>query len=396
MQAMSVPPQNAGAQLSCYACGAAFLVTPGTQPGTQVACPTCHATSIPGTIELAPASTVDIASTPQQNDAPQEADPEMSRRDAPDSYWGALLKRHPVFRLLNTKPSSQHHIMRVLTFAITTAAAVLWFASFSGIELYMDLNCQAGCEPFLWPPTNTSRPKLIINPRFKEDAWPVGTKMCYPVAGQGEDGGTLEGKYFPSGPAYQKPFPEQWCFAGKACDYPFSSPDKLYTWTVQVNTLWGVIFDSVEGSPHHCKKDQCYYVRESMHKNSCNNDPFEITGFAFWWLTVVNQIFGFVIQTILSWAFKRGGAIRKRCLGCFCFFLCPSMVILGGAALFSGIFARVLFAPVFSSLALGWVAEVALVMVSVLIERHSKKGVSNGLVGCLEKAVACYDALVGF
>ena len=86
--------------------------------------------------------------------------------------------------------------------SISFFLGLFWFAAFAAIELYMKLDCGAGCAPWVWPNANDI---IRADERFDASHWPNGTEFCYPVSGSSAEG-TDEGTKgwsdkFPLGPA---------------------------------------------------------------------------------------------------------------------------------------------------------------------------------------------------
>jgi len=213
----------------------------------------------------------------------------------------------------------------------------------------MELDCGSGCEVFIWP---EARPRITNDPRFDEGYWPEGTEMCYPIFGESTEG-TKEGtQNFTLGPAYQKPFPTQWCH-GEHCREGDNDP--LYTWGVSVDVINGVILGKAD---HHCEEDQCYYIQKSIYDEQlCDEDKFETHGFNWWWTFIVAEILQFSVMFLMNLAIRLSG--NDGCwvfIACpICCLLCPSILLILGAAIFSPIFAKFLFVPFFVGLLTEWV-----------------------------------------
>ena len=192
-----------------------------------------------------------------------------------------------------------------MSFLMSFGIGLAIFSSFGAIDFYKAIDCACGCEEFTWPPT---REAILNDPRYDESYWPVGQPMCYPIKGRKLDDtkATLNGKKWPLGPAYTKPVPLQWCDEADAnCDCgnncEFNKGDPLYLWSVSVDVVNGVIM----GKPdHHCKEDDCYYVKRDVYENHLCEPCLEQGSEQYYWLFIVSELIQFVVSFLLLRARK--------------------------------------------------------------------------------------------
>mmetsp|Transcript_1945 Transcript_1945/g.2582 ORF Transcript_1945/g.2582 Transcript_1945/m.2582 type:complete len:420 (+) Transcript_1945:107-1366(+) len=280
------------------------------------------------------------------------------------------MNRHPLIKPLtagrikhpgkspNEVKSYQNFL--ILSFILSIGVGIFWFSSFGAIEFYKELDCECGCEEFDWPPTRTA---ILESDKYSEDYWDIGTKMCYPIIGQGITNSekTQNNKHFPLGPAYLKPVPYQYCDDGVNCN--FNGKDKLYTWSVNVDVINGVIFGK---SDHHCEKDECYYVLKDVYDNHLCQPQLVMSNSEFWTMLIVSELLQTFMSSILLFLYKSdpeklSAFIGGYCCICWCLCVAPVFFILCIAAMLNSTFATYLFLPFFTGKLFVWVFDFIMV-----------------------------------
>jgi len=160
----------------------------------------------------------------------------------------------------------------------------------------------------------------------------------------------------------KQPVPYQYC---NEADCSWKRKDELYTWSVNVDVINGVIFGA---SDHHCKDDQCYYVKQEVYdKHLCR--PRLVQSHSEWWTTlIVSELIQTAVSMLLLFLYKtkpEEPGLFIGCSGCMCCCGCigPFCFILIIAALFSSIFGNYLFFPYFISKGVVWAIDLVLVPV---------------------------------
>lgn len=263
---------------------------------------------------------------------------------------------------IDTKTKDARIGYHICSCCLNIMIGLLLFSSFAAIQLYMELDCGSGCEPWVWPNATAA---IQADPRFNAAYWPAGTEMCSPILGESIAGPGEGTQNFTLGPSYPKPFPAQNC--GEECDIS----DPLHTPAVLVNVIWGVIFN-VEGD-HHCYDDipesldrigitTCYYMQRSIYEyNVCGFDRYDNFGREWWGIFIACELIQIFVQGIMNSCVRRvNEGAWVLCAGPMFIWMFLANLMIVVAALFSSIFRRYLVTPYFAGLFMEWLIGLGL------------------------------------
>jgi len=133
-------------------------------------------------------------------------------------------------------------------FIVSVTVAWFFWATFAQIGLFSEINCDAGCDEFSWPPTKD----LVVNQgAYKPDAYMNGTAFCYPD----------DGRY--NGTRFEKPI------STGGCDPPCSAKqnDDPLVLKVTSPSVWLVIMGH---ETQLCLEDECFYTSLEDFNAMCN------------------------------------------------------------------------------------------------------------------------------
>jgi len=207
------------------------------------------------------------------------------------AYINYIREYHMVLSLVSAFCTPEERRERPLwvtfyLFIVTVSVAWGTWANFAAIGLFSEINCDQGCDVFLWPPT---KDVVVQQPLYNRNAWVDGTEFCYPNVTDDH--------------RYTKPISIGGCTP--ACKAK-QEQDPLILKVSQMN-----VFEVILGDPKQlCSEEECLYTSKEDFEAMCAFDNRYMRSLETWdWFVV--SVFACTAATVVAKC--AGWCIEGRC-----------------------------------------------------------------------------------